>query len=168
LSRLIVATLLVAAMATVGCAATGDDMAIVGRATVVDGDGLEIEGAKIRLFGIDAVETGQYCRRVDGSRWRCGQYATVALDRLAGGREVRCSVRARDQYERQVAVCRLGGVDLAAEQVKAGWAVAYRRFSSDYVAAEGDAKRARAGIWQGEFEMPWEWRRRTRDNASRP
>jgi len=143
-------------------------MIITGRATVVDGDGLEIDGTKIRLFGIDAMETGQYCTRADGTRWRCGQYATVALDRLARGSEVRCTVRARDPYQRQVAVCRLGELDLAEEQVKAGWAVAYRRFSADYVDAEAAAKRARAGIWQGSFEMPWDWRRKMRASASRP
>jgi endonuclease YncB( thermonuclease family) len=168
LTRVALSLALVVGGANAGCAGERDDTVIAGRASVVDGDGVEIDGTKIRLFGIDAMETGQYCRRADGSRWRCGQYATVALDRLAGGREIRCNVRAVDRYDRPVAVCRVGDVDLGAEQVKNGWAVAYRRFSKDYVDQEQAAKQARAGAWAGTFEMPWDWRHRTSSAASRP
>ena len=34
---------------------------ISGRASVIDGDTIEIHGIRIRLFGIDAPETGQTC-----------------------------------------------------------------------------------------------------------
>ena len=34
---------------------------IAGRATVIDGDTLEIEGELIRLLDIDAPERGQFC-----------------------------------------------------------------------------------------------------------
>jgi len=49
-------------------------------------------------------------------------------------------------------------------QVREGWAVAYRHFSQDYVDEEEIAKRNRAGIWQGKFEMPWRWRERMRNH----
>ena len=39
-----------------------------------------------------------------------------------------------------------------------GWAVAYRRYSLDYVDAEGTARQSRAGIWGSTFVMPWDWR----------
>jgi endonuclease YncB( thermonuclease family) len=42
--------------------------------------------------------------------------------------------------------------------VSEGWALDYRKYSSDYLQAEADAKRAGAGIWRGEFTPPWEWR----------
>jgi len=48
--------------------------------------------------------------------------------------------------------------------VAAGWAVAYRKYSLDYVADEERAKRARLGIWSGSFEMPWDWRARGAKN----
>lgn len=136
---------------------------IEGAAAVVDGDGLEIEGRKIRLFGIDAPETGQHCERDGGLRWPCGQYATVELDRVAGGRRLRCQVKAVDAYERPVAICYHGESDIAAEQVRGGWAVAYRRYSERYVDLEDEARRARRGVWQGRFEKPWDWRRRVRE-----
>jgi endonuclease YncB( thermonuclease family) len=135
---------------------------IEGMATVIDGDGIEIAGRKIRLFGIDAPEVEQYCSRKDGSRWRCGQYATVALDRMAGGKIVECAVRDIDVYDRAVAICRTDGRDLSAEQVTAGWAMAYRRYSSDYVKGEETAHGAGLGIWIGPFDPPWQWRTRRR------
>ena len=42
--------------------------------------------------------------------------------------------------------------------VSNGWALAYRRYSTDYVAADEVAKSAKLGLWRGEFVKPWEWR----------
>jgi len=44
--------------------------------------------------------------------------------------------------------------------VAGGWAVAYRKYSLDYVADENRAHLARAGMWSGSFAMPWDWRSR--------
>lgn len=140
---------------------------IDGGASVVDGDGLVVAGIRIRLFGIDAPEVLQTCRREDGSVWRCGQHATVALDDLAGGRRVSCLVHALDAYGRAVAVCRRGAVDLGAEIVRHGWAFAYRRFSRDYVSDEQVARDAHVGIWSGTCEPPWQWRERQRRSRTR-
>jgi endonuclease YncB( thermonuclease family) len=43
--------------------------------------------------------------------------------------------------------------------VAAGWALADRDATERYVAIEADARKARRGLWKGEFEPPWEWRR---------
>jgi endonuclease YncB( thermonuclease family) len=137
---------------------------ITGRATVVDGDGLEIGGTKIRLFGVDAPEIDQYCQRDDRTRWRCGHYSSVELDRLVTSHEVACTVRTVDQYDRPVAVCRVGDVDIAELQVRSGWAVAYRKFTKDYVDEEDAARAAKRGLWSGGFEMPWAWRERARSS----
>lgn len=135
---------------------------IKGPATVTDGDGLEIAGEQIRLYGIDAPETQQYCKRANKTRWHCGQYSTVELDKLVTGKEVTCDIRTLDRYGRWVAVCKIGEVDLGRRMVEQGWAVAYRRYAKDYVADEDIARKAKRGVWAGEFEMPWDWRAGTR------
>lgn len=53
--------------------------AIKGKARVIDGDTIEIEGEEIRLAGIDAPEMGQWCRDVEGYRYRCGRKAAEFL-----------------------------------------------------------------------------------------
>jgi len=66
-------------------------------------------------------------------------------------------------YGRIVAVCWIGAENLNAWLVLQGWAVAYRRFSTDYVLHEDAAKEARRGIWRGKFQMPWDWRSASRN-----
>ena len=39
-------------------------------------------------------------------------------------------------------------------------AMAYRKYSKDYVRAETFAKSRREGLWRGTFEPPWEWRKK--------
>ena len=135
---------------------------VSGPAVVIDGDTIEVGGIRIRLYGIDAPESGQTCV-VGGKSWQCGRRATRALsDRIANG-TVACEER--DWDGRTVAVCRLGGRDLNAWMVSEGWALAYRRYSMDYVAQEASAKASRRGLWRGDFVAPWDWRA---DKSPRP
>jgi endonuclease YncB( thermonuclease family) len=53
----------------------------------------------------------------------------------------------------------LSGEDLNAWMVRHGHAVAYRRYSLDYVGAEEAARQEGVGIWAGRFVFPWRWRR---------
>ncbi|MEZ5913441.1 MAG: thermonuclease family protein [Paracoccaceae bacterium] len=132
---------------------------IAGTASVVDGDTIEIHGERIRFHGTDSPEGRQPCF-IDGKPWRCGQAASLALSDFLGRAAVACTVVDVDRYGRKVAVCRAHGVDVNEWTVRNGWAVAYRRYSKAYVGAEKLARRERLGLWQGEFEMPWDWRRR--------
>ncbi|MGD9882672.1 MAG: thermonuclease family protein [Reyranella sp.] len=109
---------------------------IVGVASVIDGDTIEIHGTRIRLHGIDAPESRQECTRPDGATWRCGQQAALALSHHIGRAVVSCEPRNRDRYGRTVAVCSRGSEDLNRWMVANGWAVAFRRYSFDYVADE--------------------------------
>src|SRR5690606_36901710 len=130
-----------------------------------DGDTLEIHGTRIRLHGIDAPESRQMCD-AGGRQYRCGQKAALALSDRIGSRTVSCSPRDQDRYGRTVTVCSAGREDLNRWMVAKGWALAYRQYSTDYVAAELAAHAGRKGIWQGNFVEPWNWRRGIRLDES--
>lgn len=74
-------------------------------------------------------------------------------------RTVRCKGDERDRYGRLIAVCYVGDTNLNAWMVRNGWALAYRRYSTEYVPEEQQAKAEKAGIWRGRFVPPWDWRR---------
>ena len=150
--------LTVAFIAAVAMASGSEADAIMGVASVIDGDTIEIHGERIRLHGIDAPESAQLCQRQSGERWRCGQQASLALSDWIGRATIRCEPRDRDRYGRTVAICFKGNEDLGRWMVVNGWAVAYRRYSADYVADEDAARSARRNVWSGTFDMPWDWR----------
>lgn len=126
---------------------------LTGRANVLDGDTIEVQGRRIRLHGIDAPENDQICER-SGRPWRCGQEATAALRSHLGGRSVTCHEVDVDRFGRSVARCLVNGQDVNAWLVRNGWALAYRRYSDAYVADEAQARAARRGIWSGQFQAP--------------
>lgn len=135
-------------------------ISIEGQARIVDGDTLYIGKVKIRLHGIDTPETRQTCTDQDGEIYHCGTAATKALHALIGASPVRCDGVNRDRYKRLIAVCYSGKVNLNAEMVRNGLALAYRRYSKDYVQVEREAAFAKRGMWSGRFQPPWVWRRR--------
>lgn len=138
---------------------------IVGRASVIDGDTIEIHGQRIRLHGIDAPENGQPCFDAANRPYRCGQKAAMALDEFIGQSLVSCRERDVDRYGRTVADCLVRGEDIELWLVRNGHAFAYRRYSSDYIGAEQEAKNDRRGIWAGHTQAPWEWRRKQRERV---
>lgn len=148
---------LVALLLLLGIALAQD---LVGRASVVDGDTLEIRGVRVRLWGIDAVESSQTCLDAGGKTWPCGRRAAFALADFLGQRTVTCQQRDTDRYGRVVAVCRVGGVEINRWMVEQGWALAYVQYGgSVYLEAQRQAQALKRGIWQGRFQEPQEYRR---------
>jgi endonuclease YncB( thermonuclease family) len=76
---------------------------IAGRASVIDGDTIEIHSERIRILDIDAPESRQPRIRPDGSEWRCGQQAALALGDWIGTRAVTCDTDKLDRYKRHLA-----------------------------------------------------------------
>jgi endonuclease YncB( thermonuclease family) len=130
---------------------------VSGEPTVIDGDTIVVAGEHVRLQGIDAPEMHQTCTAY-GQEWPCGRTAADWLKDRLRGQQVDCIGHARDRYGRLLAVCYSGGENLNEQLVREGWALDFRKYSTDYLQAESEAKRAGAGIWRGTFDPPWEWR----------
>ena len=139
-------------------ATTAQAETLSGKARVVDGDTLVVAGDRVRFDAIDAPETRQTCSR-NGRRWACGTAATEAMRKLVGRNPVRCEVSRRDRYGRTIAVCFAAGRDLQQQLVRQGLALAYRRYSTRYVADEDAARAEGLGLWSRSFVEPWRWRR---------
>lgn len=134
---------------------------VAGLAQVIDGDSLMVGAVEVRLFGIDAPEYRQTCRR-DGKDWACGQAAAAALAEKVKGVKVACAERDKDRYGRVVAECFVAGESLNAWMVREGRALAYRRFSWEFVGQERIAVAKKRGIWGAQFTEPRRWRQHSR------
>jgi endonuclease YncB( thermonuclease family) len=63
-----------------------------GQASVVDGDTLEIHGARIRLWRVDAPESSQLCRGEGSLTYCCGAKAANELEAFIARRPVNCEL----------------------------------------------------------------------------
>jgi endonuclease YncB( thermonuclease family) len=135
---------------------------ITGIAKVREGDTVVIGSSRIRLGGIDAPSVDQLCLNNSGARWTCGVAARDELTKHAENKPWTCHVRQTDRRGRQVARCEVDGEDIQKWMVKNGWALSYARFSHDYDEDEKAAREAKAGMWQGAFIAPWDWRIRNK------
>jgi endonuclease YncB( thermonuclease family) len=131
---------------------------LVGQASVIDGGTIEIHDQRVRLYGIDAMESRQLCWNGKRRRYACGREAALALDDFIGDSVVSCESRGHDRYRRILARCSVRGEDLGAWLVESGHALAYRQYSRDYVKQERGARKIKGGVWKGKFVKPWEWR----------
>tara|TARA_B100000795_G_scaffold268763_1_gene256443 strand:+ start:1953 stop:2420 length:468 start_codon:yes stop_codon:yes gene_type:complete len=132
---------------------------IYGFAIITDGDTIKILDNKIRLHGIDAPERNQQCIK-NTKKYNCGTVATMALIKKINKNLVRCEVqKKKDRYSRYIGVCFIMKEDLNKWMVRNGYAVAYRRYSKDYILDEKYAKTNKVGLWSGIFINPEKWRK---------
>jgi endonuclease YncB( thermonuclease family) len=134
---------------------------ISGKAKIIDGDTIHISKNKIRLHGIDAPEWNQSCM-FNNQYWECGKKATYALEALIADKIVVCEIKDIDRYKRYIAICFYNKINLNKFMVINGWAVAYRYYSKDYIDEEFIAKKNRLGIWKGEFQEPYQFRKKNK------
>jgi endonuclease YncB( thermonuclease family) len=152
------AVLLIATFLSVG---TRANTTIVGRADVVDGDTIVVNGSKIRFNGIDAPETDQICLDSRAQQYPCGLLARDRLASKVGAATVSCVVTGMDVYQRHLAACAVSGEDLQRWLVQQGLALSFRHYSHVYDADEEKARQLHVGLWAGSFVAPWDWRHRT-------
>ena len=132
---------------------------ISGTPSITDGDTIKILNKRIRFHGIDTPEKKQMCIR-NSKEYSCGEEATNALKRKIGGKSINCKVEDKlDRYKRYIGVCFLENVNLNKWMVRNGYAVAYRRYSKDYIEDENYAKKNKIGLWSSYFILPEKWRK---------
>ena len=130
---------------------------ITGKATVIDGDTIKIQGISIRLSGIDAPEMKQLCFS-DDVAFNCGLSAKMHLEQLIkkDKGKVSCRFENLDKYGRILGHC--AGLNMS--MVADGWAVAYTRYSDEYLPWQKIAKKQMLGLWATKFDYPEDWRRK--------
>ena len=135
---------------------------ITGVPKIREGDQIQIGTTRIRLNGIDAPSVDQLCLNNTGERWTCGAAARDELVKHVDNKSWVCHTIRTDRRGRQNARCEVDGEDIQKWMVKSGWAMSYVRQSHDYDADEKAAREAKAGMWQGAFIAPWDWRIRNK------
>ena len=147
---------------------TSSEIIIFGNAKIIDGDTIKINKKKIRLFGIDAPEKDQICKKIYinffifnfQKDYKCGEKSTSALLKKLKDEEVKCILeKNKDRYRRNIGTCYVKNQDINKWLVKNGHALAYKRYSKKYVLEEQYAKENKLGIWKGAFIEPEKWRR---------
>ena len=132
---------------------------IYGFPVITDGDTIIILNNKIRLHGIDAPEKNQKCTK-SRKEYNCGVVATEELIKKIGKNAVKClNKKNKDRYNRFIGVCFVEQEDLNKWMVRNGHAIAYRRYSKDYILDEEFAKINKLGMWLGTFSKPEKWRK---------
>ena len=145
---------------------------IYGEPEIIDGDTVHINNNKIRLHAIDAPEINQTCTK-DQIIWNCGMQSKNFLKQIIDEEKITCRTTGRDKYKRYIGICykwkrnflwrkRNDIIDLNREMVLRGWAIAYRYYSLDYIIEEEIAKNNRNGMWIGEFEEPYLFRKKNK------
>lgn len=93
---------------------------IEGRVTKVrDVDTIVVAGTPIRLNGVDGPEVST----------RVGKDAKFFMQRLVGGKVLRCELNGERTYDRMVGICFLNGIDIGQIAVQAGMALDCARYS---------------------------------------
>ena len=139
-----------------------------GKAIVMDGDTIKINGEKIRFGGIDAPESyfmgkKQTCIE-DNKEIFCGQISKDKLIEKIGNNSVNCKVENKDKYKRSVGECFIKEESLSVFMVRNGYAFDWPYYSKGKFAKDQEyAKLNNFGVWNMKFEYPWIWRKKVRE-----
>lgn len=126
----------------------------------LEGDLLSVNGAAVRLWGIDAPDSGQMCQTKANTSYDCFTRAKDMLSSFIGSNQITCYIRGKDRNGQSIGTCAVQGLDLAALMVREGWALAYSELTHQYADLEGQAQARTKGLWAGRVEPPWRWRSR--------
>lgn len=138
---------------------------IEGNVLVVDGDTIKINGENIRFSGIDAPESyykgnEQLCLKEE-EKISCGKLSKDFLIKKINNQKVSCKIEPRpDRYKRKLGECFINNKSLSRILVKNGYAFDYPRYSKKKYAKDQEyARENKLGLWNMEFEFPWDFRK---------
>ncbi|MEQ1650170.1 MAG: thermonuclease family protein [Hyphomicrobiaceae bacterium] len=137
-------------------------------AGVVAGDAIRLQGNVFRISGVESPDKQQLCGKVGESnksgqskRWKCGEAAVAALEKIIKGKAVRCvPYGAADMTGQIEARCEVEGQDVAVELVRQGHVFSSSLYFGGYAALESEARGQNRGIWGAEIERPADYRAR--------
>ena len=132
--------------------------AIIGAIQVIDGETLEIQNQRIKLWGVDAPELNQTCKNGQDAGYDCGKEAASALSQwLTELQPVRCEPRGNDNSGNTIAICYTStGDDIAGWMVRNGYAIDWPKYSNGfYGVSEKQAQSNKSGVWQHNEAAPW-------------
>lgn len=125
---------------------------------ITDGDTIKVlidgQQVKIRLYGIDAPESGQ----------AFGVQAQTALKQITSGRKINLKTIDTDRYGRSVSLVYADGANINEIMVLAGYAWVYpqyckQSFCNAWRQKENSARNSHSGLWRdNQPTPPWEWR----------
>ena len=95
-------------------------------------------------------------------KYKCGLVAKERLDKIISKNKIKCKGEKYDRYKRLIAICYKKKIDLNNWMVKNGLALNYTKYSKKYISSEIQAKREKLGLWKGQFDKPWEWRKKNK------
>lgn len=131
---------------------------VIGRVVdIADGDTLTIlvsehKQIKVRLAEIDAPEKSQ----------PFGQRSKQALSEMCFDKYAVLNKTDTDRYGRTVAIVNCAGINANVEQIRTGWAWAYRKYLHDQslLGLENEARNAKRGLWIDNNPVPpWKYRK---------
>lgn len=130
-----------------------------GKAFIIDGDTLKINGTKIRLAGVDAPEISQKCKS-HGHIENCGEIVKLRLVQVTANEDTICYSHGKDFYGRILAECYVNDININKWLLREGLAVYYynKDFKS-YKILETLAKQEKIGLWDSEFQNPKDYRK---------
>ena len=91
--------------------------------------------------------------------YSCGKRSKENLEAKVKGSSIKCISFTKDRYKRYLAKCFKGKINLNRWMVRNGHAVAYIRYSKEYIPDEDFARENKLGLWQGKFLRPEKWRK---------
>lgn len=123
---------------------------------VIDGDTFDIDGERVRIWGIDAPDKPEAMKRAAGRRAAAiieqeGLSCSTSLAANMALRAGKMCPSSLTSYGRKNAQCRLKktGEDFGNRMIREGFAVSYRRYDCGFYAElMSKAKLTRSGLWR--------------------